>query len=66
MSDVPPAVKLELRITPGAKGKSDVANYRVIGATNTTKPRLGAEMTEPELDKFLAKHRSIRCNIVQA
>jgi len=66
MSTVTPSVKAELRVKSGGKNKSDVATYRIIGAINTTKPRLGTELSENEVDKFVAKHPTVRFNIVSA
>ena len=64
MSKVTPSVKAELRVD--SSGKNDTVLYRIIGAQNTTRPRLGSEMTEKEVDKFNLKHPGIRFNIVMA
>lgn len=64
MSDPTPSVKLELRST--TKNGSDTFVYRVISAQNTTSPRLGAEMTEKELDKSISSNPGTRHNIVMA
>ena len=65
MSAVTASVKVEQRLGQ-TDGGNDKFSYRVIAAQNTTKPRLGTEMSEKQLDSFFAAHPSIRVNIVLA